>query len=85
MDINLDTSYVSSELLRCMQVGLLCVQKAPVDRPTMSSVIFMLGNEGVTLPQPKEPGFFTEESSNHCTVEGHCCSNAVTFTSMGAR
>ncbi|KAK7839326.1 g-type lectin s-receptor-like serine/threonine-protein kinase sd1-13 [Quercus suber] len=73
MDVNLDTSYVSSELLRCMQVGLLCVQKAPVDRPTMSSVIFMLGNEGVTLPQPKEPGFFTEESSNHCTVEAHCC------------
>ncbi|XP_030971955.1 receptor-like serine/threonine-protein kinase SD1-8 isoform X2 [Quercus lobata] len=85
MDVNLDTSYVSSELLRCMQVGLLCVQKAPVDRPTMSSVIFMLGNEGVTLPQPKEPGFFTEESSNHCTVEAHCCSNAVTFTSMEAR
>ncbi|KAM3701686.1 hypothetical protein ACJW31_05G193200 [Castanea mollissima] len=71
MDVNLDPSYVSSELLRCMQVGLLCVQKAPEDRPTMSS--------------PKEPGFFTEESSNHCTVEVHCCSNAVTFTSMEAR
>lgn len=85
MDVNLDPSYVSSELLRCMQVGLLCVQKVPEDRPTMSSVVFMLGNEGVTLPQPKEPGFFTEESSNHCTVEVHCCSNAVTFTSMEAR
>ncbi|KAM3749531.1 hypothetical protein ACB098_05G192600 [Castanea mollissima] len=38
MDVNLDPSYVSSELLRCMQVGLLCVQKDPEDRPTMSSV-----------------------------------------------
>jgi hypothetical protein len=85
MDDNLDNSCVSSVLLRCMQVGLLCVQKAPEDRPTMSSVVSMLGNEGVTLPQPKEPGFFTEESSNCCTTEAHCRSNAVTFTSIEAR
>uniref|UniRef100_F6H2B1 Uncharacterized protein n=1 Tax=Vitis vinifera TaxID=29760 RepID=F6H2B1_VITVI len=29
------------------------------DRPSMSSVILMLDSEGV-LPQPREPGFFSE-------------------------
>ncbi|PRQ31518.1 putative protein kinase RLK-Pelle-DLSV family [Rosa chinensis] len=51
------------EVLRCIQVGLSCVQKLPKDRPEMSSVLPMLSNEGVALPQPKEPGFFTERSS----------------------
>ncbi|KAK9938297.1 hypothetical protein M0R45_015046 [Rubus argutus] len=63
LDPSLDDSYVEFEVLRCIQVGLLCVQKLPSDRPVMSSVVFMLSNEGATLPEPKEPGFFTERSS----------------------
>ncbi|KAK4485087.1 hypothetical protein RD792_007695 [Penstemon davidsonii] len=47
-----------SEVLRSIHVGLLCVQHRPEDRPSMSSVVQMLGNEGV-LPQAKQPGFFT--------------------------
>ena len=63
MDACLEDSCVASQVLRCIQVGLLCVQNLPADRPAMSSVIFMLGNEGATLPQPKHPGFFTERCS----------------------
>ncbi|XP_062017995.1 G-type lectin S-receptor-like serine/threonine-protein kinase At4g27290 isoform X1 [Rosa rugosa] len=63
MDICLEDSYVEFELLRCIQVGLLCVQKLPEDRPVMSSVVLMFSNEGATLPQPKEPGFFIERGS----------------------
>ncbi|XP_059650525.1 receptor-like serine/threonine-protein kinase SD1-8 [Cornus florida] len=37
--------------------------KLSKDRPIMSSVVFMLSNEELTLPQPKEPGFFVERSS----------------------
>lgn len=63
MDLCLEDSYIEFELLRCIQVGLLCVQKLPKDRPVMSSVVVMLSNEGATLPEPKEPGFFTERGS----------------------
>ena len=46
------------EALRCIHVGFLCVQEAPADRPTMSSVISMLqGNEAASLPPSKEPAF----------------------------
>ncbi|KAM0063304.1 putative protein kinase RLK-Pelle-DLSV family [Helianthus debilis subsp. tardiflorus] len=46
-----------SQVLRSIHVSLLCVQRCPEDRPTMTSVIVMLGSEG-PLPSPKEPGFY---------------------------
>ncbi|KAF8414027.1 hypothetical protein HHK36_002026 [Tetracentron sinense] len=48
------------EALKCIQVGLLCVQKRPDDRPTMPTVLLMLDSESAVLPKPKEPGFYTE-------------------------
>ncbi|XP_024019768.1 G-type lectin S-receptor-like serine/threonine-protein kinase At4g27290 [Morus notabilis] len=52
----------TSEVLRCIQVGLLCVLKLPEERPVMSSVLSMLNSENVFLPQPKLPGFYTERA-----------------------
>ena len=67
MDNCFKNSCVESEVLKCIHVGLLCVQKYSEDRPTMSSVVLMLSNEGAKLPEPKEPGFFMERSSNNST------------------
>lgn len=47
----------ASEVLRCMHIGLLCVQEDPDDRPTMSDVMVLLGSESMSLPQPKQPAF----------------------------
>ncbi|GLT56121.1 hypothetical protein SLA2020_291920 [Shorea laevis] len=51
-----------SEVLRCIHIGLLCVQQHYKDRPSMSSVVLMLGSE-TELMQPKEPGFLSDEKS----------------------
>ncbi|KAK4387024.1 G-type lectin S-receptor-like serine/threonine-protein kinase [Sesamum angolense] len=59
VDSSLGDSFYFHEVVRSIHVGLLCVQQNPEDRPTMSSVVLMLGNEGV-FPQAKQPGFFTE-------------------------
>lgn len=89
MDVCLEDSYVEFELLRCIQVGLLCVQKLPEDRPVMSSVVLMLSNEGATLPQPKEPGFFIERGSldfDSLRDPGKSnTGNTITITTMQAR
>ncbi len=58
---NMLDSFATSEVLRCINVGLLCVQQGLEDRPNMSSVVVMLGSES-SLPQPKQPGFFTERN-----------------------
>ncbi|XP_016648543.1 PREDICTED: G-type lectin S-receptor-like serine/threonine-protein kinase SD1-1 isoform X2 [Prunus mume] len=57
IDESLSDSCALSEVLHCIHISLLCVQQLPEDRPTMSSVILMLGDGGA-LPQPKRPGFF---------------------------
>ncbi|KAL0406856.1 UNVERIFIED_CONTAM: G-type lectin S-receptor-like serine/threonine-protein kinase [Sesamum latifolium] len=62
MDECMNDTFVESQVNRCIQVGLLCVQKFAEDRPVMSSVLFMLGTEGAILLEPKEPGFFIERS-----------------------
>ncbi|KAK9209466.1 hypothetical protein WN944_001832 [Citrus x changshan-huyou] len=52
-----------AEVIRCVHISLLCVQQHPDDRPSMPSVILMLGSE-IVLPQPKQPGaIITFESS----------------------
>uniref|UniRef100_M1BP22 Receptor-like serine/threonine-protein kinase n=1 Tax=Solanum tuberosum TaxID=4113 RepID=M1BP22_SOLTU len=89
VDPYLVNSYYISEVLRSVHVGLLCVQQNPEDRPSMSTVIMMLSNEGI-LPLPKHPGFFTERK-----VEGHdqlswstqtpSSINEVTITLLNAR
>ncbi|KAF8409420.1 hypothetical protein HHK36_005496 [Tetracentron sinense] len=84
VDAAMEDSYVVSQVMKCIQVGLLCVQKYPEDRPIMSSVVVMLSNESVTLPQPKQPGFFTERSSRDTDLlsrkEKGCTENPVTIT-----
>ena len=52
-------SYDESEVLRSIQIGLLCVQPYPEDRPTMSYVVLMLSSN-IELPKPKQPGFFID-------------------------
>ncbi|KAL3850788.1 hypothetical protein ACJIZ3_012670 [Penstemon smallii] len=64
VDERLNDSFVESQVKRCIQVALLCVQKFAENRPVMSSVIFMLGTDGAILPEPMEPGFFVERSSS---------------------
>uniref|UniRef100_A0A6N2M3S3 Non-specific serine/threonine protein kinase n=1 Tax=Salix viminalis TaxID=40686 RepID=A0A6N2M3S3_SALVM len=57
MDPTLGDPPSPSMLLRYINIGLLCVQESPADRPTMSDVISMIVNEHVALPEPKQPAF----------------------------
>ncbi|KAJ6796526.1 receptor-like serine/threonine-protein kinase SD1-8 [Iris pallida] len=57
IDESVSPRYSANEALRCIKVGLLCVQEQPEDRPAMSSVVLMLGSASALLPEPKQPGF----------------------------
>ncbi|GFP89945.1 g-type lectin s-receptor-like serine/threonine-protein kinase at4g27290 [Phtheirospermum japonicum] len=89
MDECLNDTFIESEVKRCIQVGLLCVQKFAEDRPVMSSVIFMLGTDGAILPKPKEPVFFTERSCStvrNCTLQSKMSHKAtMSITDLEAR
>ncbi|CAL5402893.1 unnamed protein product [Camellia sinensis] len=72
-----------SEVLRSIHVGLLCVQQHPEDRPTMSSLVMMLGSEG-ELQWPKQPGF-SIESDGSSNKYAPCSVNELTITTMQPR
>ncbi|KAK3024961.1 hypothetical protein RJ639_042768, partial [Escallonia herrerae] len=57
IDQNLVESCPLTEALRWINIALLCVQENPTDRPAMSTVVFMLGGQLTSLPQPSEPPF----------------------------
>ncbi|GAA0167739.1 transmembrane signal receptor [Lithospermum erythrorhizon] len=46
-----------SQVIKCVHVGLLCVQDNQNDRPTMANTLSMLINDNVILPIPKQPMF----------------------------
>ncbi|KAK9706459.1 hypothetical protein RND81_07G126300 [Saponaria officinalis] len=47
------------EVMRCIQLGLLCVQESVEDRPTMANVVLTLESYSVTIPIPEHPDPFT--------------------------
>ncbi|XP_062090765.1 G-type lectin S-receptor-like serine/threonine-protein kinase CES101 [Humulus lupulus] len=57
VDESIDLSYPKEEFMKCVRIGLLCVQELATERPTMSDVIFMLSNDVVSLPEPKQPAY----------------------------
>uniref|UniRef100_A0A0R0EC72 Cysteine-rich receptor-like protein kinase 25 n=1 Tax=Glycine max TaxID=3847 RepID=A0A0R0EC72_SOYBN len=44
-----------SEVVKCIQIGLLCVQEKPDDRPKITQVISYLNSSITELPLPKKP------------------------------
>ncbi|XP_027909236.1 G-type lectin S-receptor-like serine/threonine-protein kinase At4g27290 isoform X2 [Vigna unguiculata] len=79
IDPNIESSCIESELLRCIHIGLLCVQQYPEDRPTMSSVVLMLGSE-MDLDEPKRPGIFNKKESIEASSSSSSSTNALTIT-----
>ncbi|KAL7185678.1 hypothetical protein ACSBR2_027602 [Camellia fascicularis] len=62
MDRTLVESCNRGEVLKCINVGFLCVQEDPSDRPNVSNVLSMLTSEAATpLPNPKEPAFVAKK------------------------
>ncbi|XP_062161164.1 G-type lectin S-receptor-like serine/threonine-protein kinase RKS1 isoform X3 [Alnus glutinosa] len=87
VDSSLGEQY-ANEVLRCIQIGLLCVQEDATDRPTMSVVVYMLGNHDTHLSYPKQPAFIlksTYKSKDRSISGGASSINEVTFTMINAR
>ena len=89
IDPVLEESCIASEVMKCIHIGLLCVQENAADRPTMSTVVLMLGSDTMALPKPKQPAFSvgrmlsenesTSKNSNYNSV------NEVTVTNLAPR
>ncbi|KAM6580260.1 hypothetical protein CsatA_004034 [Cannabis sativa] len=77
LDAALAETCSTTELKRCVQIALLCVQESASDRPAMSEIVSMIGNDVGILPGPKQPGFYSNYSD---TTE----STILTYNSISA-
>ncbi|KAF3951411.1 hypothetical protein CMV_022931 [Castanea mollissima] len=61
----------TTEIMKCIHIGLLCVQENVDRRPTMASIVLMLNSESMSLSVPSQPAFLMDSStrSNMLLVE----------------
>ncbi|KAK4743746.1 hypothetical protein SAY87_010058 [Trapa incisa] len=79
-----------SEVVRCVHVGMLCVQDSPAQRPTMSSVILLLESEAAALPFPNQPTYTSRrremDSDDYFEAHhGNVSQNDITVTRLDGR
>ncbi|XP_059658848.1 G-type lectin S-receptor-like serine/threonine-protein kinase At1g67520 [Cornus florida] len=89
VDPTLGSSCIEQQFLRCIHVGLLCVEDRAVDRPTMPKVVSMLTNDSMALPVPKKPAFVSgsrvvEEDSHRSKPEKYSV-NGLSISAIDAR
>ncbi|KAK7357538.1 hypothetical protein VNO80_16827 [Phaseolus coccineus] len=86
LDPTLEESYCPNEVEKCMQIGLLCVQENPDERPKIGTIVSYLNNTSVQIPIPLEPAFFmhgrvrrhsTEHQSSSGYSTNHSFSSSV--------
>lgn len=74
------------EAFRAIQIGLLCVNTYPEDRPSMSYVVSMLTCE-TELPRPMRPGAYNFKSSDSMTdpLTKTWTTSSISFSDFGPR
>ena len=72
------------EVMKCLQVALLCLQDSADDRPNMSEVVAMLGSL-ITMPKPRQPAYYNVRISSLAVSsdslgESSCRISTITLT-----
>lgn len=79
----------STAVLKCIHIGMLCVQDNAMHTPTMAAMVLMLESESPTLPMPRQPKYTSMRSSIDAefTMDGQeiVSSNDVTVAMVVGR
>lgn len=78
------------EIRKCVHIGLLCVQEAANDRPSVATVCSMLSSEIADIPEPKQPAFITRnggvsEAESSENSDRKASINEVTISDVSGR
>ncbi|KAL0826346.1 hypothetical protein Bca101_050023 [Brassica carinata] len=85
----IETKGLSDEIIKCIHIGLLCVQENAESRPTMAYVVVMLNASSFALPRPSQPGFCPLDGESSSSRGNHTSSipsfNSVSITQLVPR
>ncbi|RHN51971.1 putative protein kinase RLK-Pelle-DLSV family [Medicago truncatula] len=63
LDPNIKGDYSKTEVIKCIQIGLLCVQNDPEARPSILTIASYLSSHSIELRTPQQPAFFLQGRS----------------------
>ncbi|KAJ1255038.1 hypothetical protein BS78_K296100 [Paspalum vaginatum] len=69
------------QMAKLVNIGLLCVQDSPADRPLMSSVNVMLSSNTISLQVPSRPTFCIQETEDHSQLYSDAYNRALKLQS----
>uniref|UniRef100_A0A2N9IJZ9 Uncharacterized protein n=1 Tax=Fagus sylvatica TaxID=28930 RepID=A0A2N9IJZ9_FAGSY len=70
----------TTEIMRCIHIGLLCVQENVAKRPTMALIVVLLNSYSITLSVPSQPAFFM-----HSNIESYTSRRENNLEVIGIR
>ncbi|KAK7314922.1 hypothetical protein VNO77_33452 [Canavalia gladiata] len=83
LDPAITENYSEVEVLKCIQIGLLCVQQNPDDRPTMTTIVSYMSMQSIELPYPQEPAFFLRARTNpEAIIQESSCSQSINSSTL---
>ncbi|CAA7409058.1 unnamed protein product [Spirodela intermedia] len=82
---SLGAEYQMTEVLRCVQIGLLCIQEVPANRPTMSSIVLMFDDVSMSLNVPSHLAFLPVASEVDRPPKDQHSLMELTITDMDPR
>ncbi|CAN6168290.1 unnamed protein product [Urochloa humidicola] len=85
LDSSLSSHPSVDQMLKCIHIGLLCVQHNPADRPMMSTVNLMLSSSTVPRQAPSRPAFCFQRGGVNSGMYSDASENEVTITELEAR
>ena len=79
-----------TEIIRCIHIGLLCVQENVADRPNMAVVILMINSNLMALTVPTQPASFMvsnvlSPTSSQQDTGSNISVNMVSITELSPR
>ncbi|TKY51091.1 Cysteine-rich receptor protein kinase 5 [Spatholobus suberectus] len=80
LDPNLEENYSQLEFIKCIQIGLLCVQENKNIRPTMAKVVSYLDGHTLELPPPQEPAFLLLDTVDKKIATQHFSVNKMSIS-----
>ncbi|KAL2931590.1 Cysteine-rich receptor-like protein kinase 25 [Bienertia sinuspersici] len=83
VDSALNNCFSKEEALKCIHIGLLCIQENANDRPKMNLIVATLNGQAINLPTPKPPLFIGNNVKNANKFEQHeSCSSYTGYDTI---
>ncbi|KAM7486514.1 hypothetical protein LguiA_002523 [Lonicera macranthoides] len=82
MDPTLAATYSRNEVVRCIHIGLLCIQQDAGMRPSMVTIVQVLSNYTISLPLLEQPPFFFQSTTESCTRKSEECTSQPGMVSV---